>query len=98
MPRSGKAKTQDERWRRWIASWRSDPASAGDPRAAFEETFAERPEEDGPPRVWEPDAETVARSNAGRLARRRGLDGFAALHAWSVTDREGFWEIGRAHV
>lgn len=91
MPRSGKAKTQDERWRRWVASWRSDPASAGDSWAAFGETFAERPEEDGPPRVWEPDAETVARSNAGRLAHQRGLDGFAALHAWSVTDREGFW-------
>ncbi|MGH9381103.1 MAG: AMP-binding protein, partial [Thermoanaerobaculia bacterium] len=92
MSRSDLAKKQDERWRRWVHTPRSGSPPSADAWAAFQEIFAERPEEDGPPRVWEPVVETVARSNAGQLARERGLDGFEALHTWSVVEREGFWE------
>ncbi|MFN3586176.1 MAG: acetoacetate--CoA ligase [Moraxellaceae bacterium] len=50
------------------------------------------------PVLWQPDDARIARSRLAAfqrwLARERHLafDDYAALHAWSVTDRAGFWQ------
>jgi len=41
--------------------------------------------------VWTPSDEQLRDANVGRLARRLGCDGYAALHALSVEDPERFW-------
>ncbi|HEY4100929.1 MAG TPA: acetoacetate--CoA ligase [Gemmatimonadales bacterium] len=57
---------------------------------------------DSNPIVWSPDAARARDSNLGRLIdglRTQGValptgagpDAFAALHAWSISDAEGFW-------
>jgi acetoacetyl-CoA synthetase len=57
---------------------------------------------DSNPIVWQPDSARARDSNLGRLIDRlraqgvtlptgAGPDAFAALHAWSVSDIEGFW-------
>ena len=38
--------------------------------------------------LWEPDRDDTA---AHRFARAHGFDDYAALHAWSIDDLEGFW-------
>ncbi len=47
-----------------------------------------------PPRgevLWQPDADAWERTAMGRFARSHGFDTYADLHAWSVTDLDGFW-------
>ncbi len=50
------------------------------------------------PVLWQPDLQRIARSRLAAfqrwLARERGLafDDYAALHAWSIADRQGFWQ------
>ncbi len=43
--------------------------------------------------LWRPDATRIARSNLTRFAAPLGFEppDYAALHAWSVADREAFW-------
>ncbi|WP_020179861.1 acetoacetate--CoA ligase [Methylopila sp. M107] len=49
--------------------------------------------------LWTPSPERVAESAMARFAVEAGaragrqLDGFRALHAWSIEDREGFWDL-----
>lgn len=49
--------------------------------------------------LWTPSPERVAASNTARFAKEasrrsgRALDDFPALHAWSIEDREGFWDL-----
>jgi acetoacetyl-CoA synthetase len=49
--------------------------------------------------LWTPSPERVAASNTARFARQasrrsgKTLDDFPALHAWSIEDREGFWDL-----
>lgn len=53
--------------------------------------------------LWTPDPDRVARAQltefAARAARRAGrpLDDYAALHAWSVEDVDGFWRCVWEH-
>ena len=42
--------------------------------------------------IWEPDEETVEAANLTRAIRDRGVGSYEDFHAWSVTDRAGFWE------
>jgi acetyl-CoA synthetase len=42
--------------------------------------------------VWSPDERTIAESNLGRFLHERGLEDYAALHRWSVTERAAFWQ------
>ncbi len=44
------------------------------------------------PPAWIPDAETIARANVTTFAADHGIDGYPALHRWSVEHRAGFWE------
>lgn len=52
-----------------------------------------------PSPLWTPSPERVAASNMARFAQKaaaragRRLDDFRALHAWSIEDREGFWDL-----
>ncbi len=41
--------------------------------------------------IWEPDEESLSRSNLGRMMRERGFVAYEELHRWSVEDPEGFW-------
>jgi acetyl-CoA synthetase len=84
--------SQDRAWRDFVQEVRS---GAGRPFAehweAFQEIFAARRPEDGPPRVWEPSAEEAAASNPGRWMAELGFSTWRQLHAWSVREREEFW-------
>jgi acetoacetyl-CoA synthetase len=41
--------------------------------------------------LWTPSPERIAAANLTAFARRVGIDGYDALHHWSVTDLDGFW-------
>ncbi len=45
--------------------------------------------------IWTPDPDAAAASHMARFAQRHGFAGnsagYAAMHAWSVQDREAFW-------
>ncbi|MGE5639022.1 MAG: acetoacetate--CoA ligase, partial [Clostridia bacterium] len=43
--------------------------------------------------LWTPSAERVARTNVARFMARAGKKDFADLHAWSIADREAFWNL-----
>jgi acetyl-CoA synthetase len=45
----------------------------------------------GPAPAWFPPPEVAARTRLAAVMRKRGLPDYAALHAWSVQDRAGFW-------
>ncbi len=84
---------QERAWHEQISG------SLAAPDVAFEEhwrvhqeLFASRTPEQGPPRIWWPDDGTVARSNLETLRREVGMEDYAALHAWSTTERSAFWE------
>ncbi len=42
--------------------------------------------------VWAPTEEMVARANVTRLMKKAGVDGYEALHAWSVANIGRFWD------
>ncbi|MEN8149882.1 MAG: AMP-binding protein [Planctomycetota bacterium] len=42
-------------------------------------------------RTWTPSDAELAESNPARLMRDRGFTTWEALHAWSISDREGYW-------
>jgi len=66
----------------------------------FEAVYANWPAEQGPPPAWMPPEALVPTTNIADLMRERGLASYADLHAWSVRERERFWEvmIGRLGV
>jgi len=41
--------------------------------------------------LWQPPADVLTSTAAGRFAARHGFDRYADLHDWSVRDLEGFW-------
>ncbi len=43
--------------------------------------------------AWIPDPNAVTATNIGRLMRSRGCRDVPELHAWSVADRPGFWDV-----
>jgi acetyl-CoA synthetase len=47
---------------------------------------------------WRPRREHLEDSRVARFMRARGLDGFAALHAWSVADVARFWDEALADL
>jgi acetyl-CoA synthetase len=46
-----------------------------------------------PSPAWSPSPEFIETTNIAWLMRRVGVDSYAALHAWSVRDREAFWAL-----
>jgi len=59
----------------------------------YRAVFSGRREEDGPPVAWMPDERTVADANLTELRKHVGLDDYAAVHAWSVSDRPAYWDV-----
>ncbi len=47
----------------------------------------------GSPPAWRPTGETIRTSNLGWLMRQAGVDSYAAVHEWSVRQREAFWAL-----
>lgn len=45
------------------------------------------------PPAWIPSSEFIATTNIAWLMRRVGVDSYAALHEWSVHNREPFWKL-----
>ncbi len=41
--------------------------------------------------LWSPPGDVWSATSAGRFATDHGMAGYAALHEWSVADRDGFW-------
>lgn len=58
-----------------------------------QEVFADRPSDQGPPRLWWPDDATIAAANLTALVDEMDVDGYDALHRWSITDRPAYWEV-----
>ncbi|MFQ5876345.1 MAG: AMP-binding protein [Acidobacteriota bacterium] len=92
MGEANTAAAQDKRWERFVEKIRSGrPRPFDEHWASFQEIYARRRQEDGPPRVWRPEPERIAGSNLGRLMTARGFRDYRELHAWSVRQREEFW-------
>ena len=60
---------------------------------AYQEAFAGRTPEQGPPPAWVPDARTVDAANLTSLRHQVGADDYPALHRWTTTHREAFWGL-----
>src|SRR5688572_343598 len=44
--------------------------------------------------LWQPSPERAARTSLARFMARAGQAGsYDDLHAWSIRDREGFWDL-----
>jgi acetyl-CoA synthetase len=61
-------------------------------RSLYHRVFDGRPAEAPPPALYLPSREAIANANVTKLAEKRGLPSFERLHAWSVAEREAFWE------
>ena len=60
-------------------------------RDLYRWVYADRNQEAGPGPAWVPAPADAARSNVGRLMRKRGFSAYSELHRWSVEHREEFW-------
>jgi len=79
-------------WRDIVAAVRAgDGPSFDEQWRRFCEIHATRPLGDGPPPAWEPDDDTLVRSNIAELMRVAGVASYGALQRWSVEDRARFW-------
>ncbi len=60
--------------------------------------MASRDDHDRGEVLWEPPADAGTASAAGRFARAHGHASYAALHAWSIADLDGFWTAVAAEL
>ncbi|MEZ4751093.1 MAG: AMP-binding protein [Bdellovibrionota bacterium] len=79
-------------------SWREVSAKlSGQPFEAHLKAYRENASEfEGV--AWEPSHDEMADTNAGRFLKKKGFDGFPALHAWSVAERATFWSEAAKEV
>ena len=90
---SQKARKQDRDWREFVDTVGKEPEIPFEEHwLRFTEIYKDRSPSDGPPQIWQPDPGQIERSNLYRLMQIKGVDTYADLHAWSVTDRPSFWE------
>ncbi len=90
--RAPTARAQEEEWRAYVGELRRTPDRPFHAQwQRFQELFAGRRPEDGPPPAWLPDPAQVSRSNLGRFMHELGFDSYAQLHAWSLRERAAFW-------
>jgi len=80
-----------DRWRRLTREVLTPDLPFAVHRLVHQREFAEWPAEQGPPPVWFPSPETIARANITRLQRLTGHASYAALYAWSVREPVAFW-------
>ena len=43
--------------------------------------------------LWTPSPERIARTRLAQFMQRAGHGDYAALHRWSIEDREAFWNL-----
>jgi acetyl-CoA synthetase len=92
MTRRISAHRQDDKWLRFVEELRSGPGRPFEEQwAVFQDIFAGRRTEDGPPPAWRPPSKLVAGSNLGRFMVDVDRPDYDDLHAWSVAHREEFW-------
>ncbi|MDH3198325.1 MAG: AMP-binding protein, partial [Candidatus Krumholzibacteria bacterium] len=60
-------------------------------RALYDRVFADWDARRAPRPAWTPPRAVAEASNVAAACRRLGLRDYAALHAWSVNEREAFW-------
>ena len=85
------ATAQDSTWQDYVRKVREKKDSSfAEQWASFERIFAGRQAVDGPPLVWQPNGQ-VERSNLRVLMREIGVNSYAEIHRWSVTNRVAFW-------
>ena len=87
---SEEAAARNHSWRQFVEQVRRGQGGTfAEQWLRFEEIFKDSPTEGGPPPVWHPSP--GAPSNLDRFMKSLGIDGYAELHRWSVTERETFW-------
>ncbi|MCU0723955.1 MAG: AMP-dependent synthetase, partial [Planctomycetes bacterium] len=85
------AASPEERWRAVVRDVLRPDLPFGVHRLLFSRVYAGRGPAEAPAPAFVPEAAEAAASRAGRLMAEKGFASFAALHAWSVADRAGFW-------
>jgi acetyl-CoA synthetase len=80
--------------------WRRISTEILTPRDPFElhsllyhAVFRDWDDSQGPPSAWAPSAEYVEATNIGSMMNELGIDSYRDFHAWSVAERERFWEM-----
>lgn len=61
-------------------------------RLVYERLYAEWPSDQGPKPAWLPPTGSIPETNLGQLMQELALPDYAALHAWSVRERDTFWQ------
>jgi acetyl-CoA synthetase len=61
-------------------------------RFLYRSVYADWDAAQGPPPAWLPPEGSPEATNIGRLMAQRRLDSYEALHAWSVANRDEFWD------
>jgi acetyl-CoA synthetase len=61
-------------------------------REVFDAIFADWDDTRGPQPAWSPDAAEADATNIMAFCRDRNIDSYEALYAWSVSEREAFWQ------
>ena len=82
-----------------VDAWRQITAASLSPNMPFEvhcavrnAVFAESKVPRGPAPLWSPGPRTFERTNIAALMQRAGVGDYAALHRWSVENREAYWQ------
>ena len=87
---SEEAAAQTRSWRQYVQQvQRGQGGTFEEQWARFEEIFQNRLAEDGPPPAWHPPP--GASTNLDAFMKALGVDGYAELHRWSLTERAAFW-------
>jgi acetyl-CoA synthetase len=83
---------QAARWQRYVRDLQQGAVPPFEEQwACYQEVFADRGPDHGPPPAWQPGEEHLRESNLGRFMARLDLSSYARLHRWSVEQPERFW-------
>ncbi len=92
LDRSAAGVNQDRAWSGYVAEARANPSPFESDWKTFNEIYQGRRVADGPPLVWTPTPDKVSQSNLGGLMSGLGMESYAELHRWSITNRAEFWK------
>ena len=83
---------QEKSWERFVTEIRNSSVRPFKVHwDAFNNIYAARRAEDGPPPAWFPGRGVRRASNVGWLLTENGFNDYVALHRWSVGRRDRFW-------
>ncbi len=86
-----------ECWRR-ISSALLSPAHPFPVHKLLHRTVFDNEHDGGPAPIFVPAPDSVQETNLARIQEQLGLKSFAELHAWSVENRSGYWEMMIRHL